>query len=89
MNTYRIKVVPKQDESAYRRTGQALPLCLGGERACPPEDSGGPSGYKHIPEVLCDPKHEEYNELSEWAGEDFDPEAFDLNAVNETLGSLP
>ncbi len=27
-------------------------------------------------------------ELPEWAGEDFDPEAFDINAVNETLGSL-
>ncbi len=67
--------------------GTHYPLCLGGERACPLEDSGGPPGYEHILEVLRDPKHEEYDEILEWAGEDFDPEAFDLNVVNVSLGT--
>ncbi|GEM_PF-6357744 len=52
------------------------------------EDSGGPPVYEHILEVLSEPKHKEYDELSEWAGEDFDPEAFDLDTVNVSLGKL-
>ena len=51
------------------------PICLEGERACPPEDCGGEMGYEHLLEVLSDPKHEEYLDLRQWAG-DFDPERF-------------
>ena len=29
------------------------PLCVGGTRACPPEDCGGPFGYEHLLEVLA------------------------------------
>jgi hypothetical protein len=36
-------------------------------------------------EALTDPHHEEHDEYMEWAGEDFDPEAFELAAVNATL----
>jgi hypothetical protein len=52
------------------------PICLEGERACPPEDCGGQMGYEHLLEVLADPKNEEYLDLRRWAG-DFDPERFD------------
>jgi len=51
------------------------PICLEGERACPPEDCGGEMGYEHLLEVLNDPKHEEYLDLRQWAG-DFNPERF-------------
>jgi len=61
------------------------PRCTGGARACPPEDCGGPLGYEHLLEALRDPKHEEHHEMREWAGEDFDPERFDHEAVNRTL----
>ena len=53
------------------------PVCVEGERACPPENCGGPHGYEHLLEVLADPKHEEHRDLLEWVSEDFDPELFD------------
>ena len=63
--------------------------CIAGKRACPPEDCGGIWGYADLLEALADPAHEEHEELLEWAGEDFDPEAFELEAVNARLARLP
>ena len=68
--------------------GKRYPTCLDGKRACPPDDCGGPWGYARLLEVLRDPKHEEHEEMAEWIGEDFDPEAFDLDAVNRQLKRL-
>lgn len=72
------KVIPADPAVHY-------PRCTAGSRACPPEDCGGPGGYEHLLEVLRDPKHEEHDEMREWIGGDFDPEAFDLEAVNREL----
>ena len=68
--------------------GVYYPRCLKGERACPPEDSGGPYGYPYLLEKLQDPKHEEHEEALEWVGDGFDPEEFDLEKVNEELRYL-
>jgi hypothetical protein len=65
-----------------------LALCLGGARACPAEDCGGPWGYGNLLEILKDPKHPEYKEMSEWIGGEFDAEAFDLEAINKRLARL-
>ncbi len=59
--------------------------CLGGERACPPEDCGGPPGYEEFVEVIRDPRHPEHKDQLAWVGGRFDPEAFDLAAVNRRL----
>ncbi len=40
-----------------------------------------PSGL----EAIQNPKHPEHEEMLEWVGGSFDPEAFDLEAVNRTL----
>jgi hypothetical protein len=56
------------------------PICLEGERCYPPEDCGGEMGYEHLLEVLSDPKHDEYLDLRQWAG-DFDPERFDAQVT--------
>lgn len=61
------------------------PVCLAGARACPPEDCGGAPGYAELLEALRDPQHEEHDELLEWVGGSFDPEAFDLAIVNRGL----
>lgn len=68
--------------------GVRYPRCLAGKRACPPEDSGGVPGYEHMMAVIANPKDEEHEEMLEWLGEGFDPEAFDLDAVNEELGEV-
>jgi len=68
--------------------GTHYPRCLAGERACPPEDSGGVPGYERMLAILANPKDEEHEDIVEWLGEEFDPEAFDLAAVNEDLGDL-
>lgn len=65
-----------------------VPICLAGSRAGPAEDSGGPWGYAEKLAILADPKHPEHGEIAEWMGADFDPEAFDLDAVNRSLASL-
>ncbi|MBT7060702.1 MAG: plasmid pRiA4b ORF-3 family protein [Lentisphaerae bacterium] len=65
------------------------PVCLGGEFACPPEDCGGIVGYYHefLPAFL-DPEHQEGPSTRAWAGEDFDPEVFELDAANQRLREL-
>ncbi|MGH2454921.1 MAG: plasmid pRiA4b ORF-3 family protein [Candidatus Limnocylindria bacterium] len=61
------------------------PVCLEGQRACPPEDCGGFPGYEDLLESLRDPDHPEHEERLDWLGGAFDPEAFDLAAVNRKL----
>ncbi len=62
--------------------GRCYPACIGGERACPPEDCGGIWGYYGLLEALRDPKHPEHEDLTEWVGGGFDPDEFDLEAAN-------
>ncbi|WP_420457006.1 plasmid pRiA4b ORF-3 family protein [Rubrivirga sp.] len=59
-------------------------VCLDGENAGPPEDSGGTWRYNEIRPAFTAPGHEEHAELMEWIGP-FDPDAFDVAAVNRAL----
>lgn len=68
--------------------GVRYPVCLGGARARPPEDCGGIFGYADFLEAIRDPKHEQHDEMLEWIGGEFDPEAFDLETVNNFLRRL-
>jgi hypothetical protein len=63
-------------------------VCLGGARACPPEDCGGTSGYDNLLKILRNPKHEEHESMKEWLGRPFDPQAFDIASVNTCLKNL-
>lgn len=67
------------------------PLCVAGERACPPEDVGGAAGYTEFLEIIGDVESYgfEYLESLLWAGGGvFDPEGFDINTVNRALGRV-
>ncbi|MCL4858191.1 MAG: hypothetical protein KJZ93_02240 [Caldilineaceae bacterium] len=64
-----------------------LPHCVKGKRACPPDDVGGVWGYANFVEALADPNHPEHEDMVEWFGDEFDPEAFDLDAVNQALST--
>jgi hypothetical protein len=69
--------------------GARYPICLEGERACPPEDCGGQYGYSRLLGIIVNPDHEEYEETIEWLGDRFRPAAFSLREVNRYLKPIP
>ena len=75
------KELPADERFSY-------PRCIGGARACPPEDCGGPPGYAHLLEVLGKNRGTEYDELLTWLGGYFDPEGFDANRINADLEAV-
>jgi hypothetical protein len=64
------------------------PVCLAGERRCPPEDVGGVSGYQEFLEVIFEPGHDDFTHFRGWAGGKFHAENFNVNAVNEILSRM-
>ncbi|MDQ3815010.1 MAG: plasmid pRiA4b ORF-3 family protein [Armatimonadota bacterium] len=71
-----------------REAGMHYPVCIAGKQAGPLEDSGGVWGYAELVEILRDPQHPQYEDMSEWAPPDFDPDAFDLDEINRQLQRL-
>lgn len=67
------------------------PICVEGERACPPEDCGGPFGYENILRILAMPakkRSEDDLYMLDWVGEEYDPEEFDIAAVIAELAQF-
>lgn len=62
-----------------------LPVCIDGDRSCPPEDCGGSWGYQNLLEIMVDPDHDEYEEMNEWLGDEFEPEKFDAAETTRML----
>jgi len=67
-------------------TGQ-YPLCVAGVRKAPPEDSGGVTGYEMALEMMAN-KKKEFTLISEWYGDNYDPDYFNLEDVNKALAQL-
>lgn len=61
------------------------PVCTDGERACPPEDCGGIWGFYDLLDAISDPNHARHEEIRDWLGDDFDPQAFSAEKVNRVL----
>lgn len=76
------------EQTLQSEPGVSYPICVAGERACPPEDCGGIWGYEKFLEAIMDPANEEHEEMLTWVGGSFDPEAFDLSSVNASLRRL-
>lgn len=72
------KILPFDNKKEY-------PVCVAGKMSCPPEDCGGVWGYANMLGVLKQPDHEEYEDIVDWIGEDFNPEHFDIDEVNLLL----
>ena len=66
---------------ARRPTRIKYPRCVAGERACPPEDCGGPHGYAELLKVLKNRRHKEHTSMVEWLGRPFDASVFDPSSV--------
>lgn len=62
--------------------------CLAGSRHGPVEDSGGTRGYMEKAKIHENPRHKLYAQVQELFGASFDPEAFDLAALNAKLRAL-
>ncbi|MDR1041226.1 MAG: plasmid pRiA4b ORF-3 family protein [Deltaproteobacteria bacterium] len=78
-------VIKVLDDDYVPKTPKRKYGCFKGARACPPEDCGGPYGYENLLEILGNPDHMEHEERMEWAGGPLDPEAFDMDAINDSL----
>ena len=61
--------------------GIAYPRLIEAIGRCPPEDVGGPWGYREFLDAVADPKHQEHAERLQWIGGHFDP----INANSEAL----
>ena len=68
--------------------GKLYPYCVKGKRACPPEDIGGPWRYTDFIEAVLDIAHPEHEDMVEWVGGEFDPEAFNIEEINENLKQI-
>jgi hypothetical protein len=63
----------------------STPICIDGSLACPPDDCGGIPGFYELLDALADPNHEQHQEMRDWIGGDFDPQAFSVEEVNRKL----
>jgi len=72
------KILPYDETKTY-------PVCVAGKRNCPPEDCGGIWGYEAMLEALKhpNPESEDYQYYIELVGDNFDPEDFDKEIVND------
>ncbi len=61
------------------------PRCIGGRRACPPEDCGGPYGFAELLEAIGDEEHPRHEELMDWIPPQYDPADFDKDETTEDM----
>lgn len=72
-------------EKILPAAGITVPACIGGRRACPLEDCGGPWDYQELLDILADPLHDDHEDRVEWVGHGFNPEVFDPSAFERNL----
>jgi hypothetical protein len=72
------------DELPHSLPYSALPYCIEGASACPPEGSGGVWGYEELMDRLEDTSAPDYIDLVDKYG-NFDPYSFDVAAANSRL----
>lgn len=66
--------------------GVLYPRLIAASGRCPPEDCGGP--FADLLEAIKDPLHERHAELTEWIGDEFDPEADDAKCLTAEVVAL-
>ena len=76
------------EKSGPLEKGVFCPVCIGGERAGPPEDCGGIEAFHDMLACIKEPHTELGREWIEWLGADYNPEACDLEKINKALKKL-
>ncbi len=83
-----IRVSRVAPASAFPPAERKAVVCTAGERAAPPEDCGGVFGYSRMLELLARPRKEldaNEREFLDLFADEFDPDEFDIDAVNRML----
>jgi len=75
------KILPFDENTKY-------PVCIEGKMNCPPEDCGGVWGYADLLQILKNPEDEQYEDMLDWLGGEFDPEEFDIEETNKYLANI-
>ena len=68
--------------------GIAYPRLIEATGRCPPEDVGGPWGYREFLEAIADPNHQDHAERLQWIGGDFDPTRANVEVLTHTVHGL-
>jgi hypothetical protein len=68
--------------------GTTYPCLVEATGRCPPEDVGGPWGYREFLDAIADPDHEEHSERLEWIGGSFDPATVDVQGLAKAVETL-
>jgi len=74
-------MVEFEGEHSKLKQSRDYPICVDGERACPPEDVGGVPGYENFIIAINDPNHEEHDKFLQWVGGKYDPNKFSPKKV--------
>lgn len=76
-------------EGAYDKVANnQYPVCLDGQRNCPPEDVGSITGYTNFLKSLKNKRHPQHKINLRWIGGKFDPEQFDAATVKFSRASV-
>ena len=67
--------------------GASYPRYIAGERAGPPEDSGGIPGFYSMLDARADPEHPSHAEITQWLN-DYDPKVIDEVLLRTALGRM-
>ena len=68
--------------------GIVYPRLIDATGRCPPEDVGGPWGYREFLKAIADPNHEEHAERLEWVGGQFDPSDAGVGVLARAVNHL-
>ena len=68
--------------------GIVYPRLIDAAGRCPPEDVGGPWGYREFLDAIADPNHQEHAERLQWIGRNFDPNGVDAEALAQAVHGL-
>ena len=74
------------EDDNHNRDSDYPVYCIEGERACPPENCGGTSGYGRLLEILADHNHPQYDEMRDWLCGHFNSEYFNPKDSNREMG---
>ena len=64
------------------------PVCIDGEKQCPPEDCGGIHGFYEMLDAFNGDDENSKQEYIDWLGCSFNPEDFNLKTINNQLKDI-